>query len=199
MKWFFTYLGLFFIVLIIGTLVHEFGHYIVAVLFGVPARISYAYTTYFGPLTVEQRFWFIMGGPISSWLVSLIGITVILLKYRHMHNEKVQSISSGQTLSIVATSFSIRFIFNAGWYLINTTILNIPSGTDETQIANYLGISPDFLIYGSAVIALVFIIIDLYYIPRFQRYVILIAGITGGVLGYLFWNYWVGPIILPRP
>ncbi len=200
LKWFFTYMGVFFIVVIIGTLAHEFGHYIVAVIYGVPARICYAYTFYFSSLTTDQRFWFLMGGPISSWLVSTIGIIVILLKYRNMHNETNQSIGIGQTISIVATSFSIRFIFNAGWYFINTTLLGIPSGADEAIIArDYLGIHPDFLMYGSAIVALIVIVIALYYIPRFQRYIILIGGIFGGVFGYLFWNYWIGPIVLPVP
>ncbi|MFX0006353.1 MAG: hypothetical protein ACFFA7_10335 [Promethearchaeota archaeon] len=199
-NWFFTYLGIFFIVLIIGTLVHEFGHYIVAVIYGVPARIAYAYTFYYGPLTAVQRFWFLMGGPISSWLVSIVGITVILIKYRHMHSEDEKTIGIGQILSITATSFCIRFIFNAGWYFINTTLLGNSSSADEAKIArDYLHINPDLLMYGSAVVALAFIIIALYYIPRFQRYIILIGGITGGILGYLFWNYWIGPIVLPVP
>ncbi|MFW9782571.1 MAG: hypothetical protein ACFFFB_09850 [Candidatus Heimdallarchaeota archaeon] len=198
LKLFFIYFGIFFVVLIIGTIIHELGHYIVAVIFGVPAQISYAYTTYFGFLTGEQRFWFILGGPLISWLVSIIGITFIFIKYRFIQKEKTKPIGIGHSISIVATSFSIRFIFNAGWYLVNTTILGVPCNTDETQIATYLGINPDILMYGSGMIALVLIIIALYYIPRFQRYIVLFAGIIGGVLGYLFWNYWIGPIILPR-
>ncbi|MFX0038661.1 MAG: hypothetical protein ACFFCY_12580 [Promethearchaeota archaeon] len=200
LKWFFMYMGIFFIVVIIGTLIHELGHYIVAVIYGVPAQICYAYTYYFGPLTSDQRFTFLMGGPISSWLVSIIGIIFILFKYRNMHNEQEESIGVGQIISIVATSFSIRFVFNALWYFVNTSILSMPSGADEVIIArDYWEINPDILIYGSAVIALIFIVVALYYIPRFQRYVILIGGIIGGILGYLFWNYWVGPIILPVP
>lgn len=197
-KWFLTFLGVFFIFVIIGTLAHEVGHYIVAVIYGVPSRISYVTTFYYGPLTTDQRFWFLMGGPISSWLVSIIGTIVLLGKYRHMHGEKDQSIGFGMMISILANSFCIRFIFNAVWYLINTTLLGKPSWTDEFRIARgYLGISPDFLMYGSAVISLIFIFIAYYCIPRFQRYIVLIGGIIGGILGYLFWNYWVGPIFLP--
>ncbi|MFW9969276.1 MAG: hypothetical protein ACFFDF_03685 [Candidatus Odinarchaeota archaeon] len=196
-KWFFKYLGIFFFVIIIGTLVHELGHYIVAVIYGIPVRISYAYTTIYGSLTADQWFWFIMGGPLVSWLVSIMGIIIIFSKYRHMHSEQDYPIGISQTISIVAISFSIRFVFNAGLYFINTTLFGMLSGTDETLIAIFLGISPDILMYGSAVVALGFIIIGLYYIPRFQRYIILFGGIIGGVIGYLFWYYWVGPIILP--
>ncbi len=199
-KWLVEYLAIFFITLIIGTLVHELGHFFVAVMYGVPARISYAYTYYFGTFAEYQRFWFLMGGPISSWLVASIGITIILIKYRHMHKERVKPIGIGQSISIVGTSFSIRFIFNAGLYFINTTLGGMTSNADEAKIAqDFLGINPDILIYGSAGIALLLIFIALYYIPAHQRYIILIGGIIGGILGYIFWNYWVGPIILPPP
>ena len=199
LKCFFLYLGIFFIVVIIGTLAHELGHYIVAVIYGVPAQISYGHTHYFGSLTADQRFWFLMGGPISTWLVSTMGVIVILCKYRHMHNEKDLHIGIGQSISTVATSFSLRFIFNTGLYFINRSLLDIPSVTDETLIAGYLGINPDFLMYGSALVGLIFIVIAFYYLPHFQRYIIFIDTIIGGILGYFFWFYWIGPIILPRP
>ncbi|MFX1567427.1 MAG: hypothetical protein ACFFCV_03565 [Promethearchaeota archaeon] len=199
-KWFIEYFSIFFVTLIIGTLIHELGHYIVAVIYGVPAQISYAYTHYFGSLTEVQRFWFLMGGPLSSWLVSTTGIIIILVKYKYMHKESEKSIGVGQSISIVGTSFSIRFIFNAGFYFINTTLGGITSNADEAKIAQeFLGINPDILMYGSAIIALVFIIVALYYIPSHQRYIILVGGIIGGILGYIFWNYWFGPIILPPP
>ena len=99
-KWFIEYFALFFIILIIGTLVHELGHFIAAIILGIPAQISYAYTHYFGTITGFQRFWFLMGGPIISWLVASIGFTVILIKYRHMHKKIDNPIRIGQSLSI---------------------------------------------------------------------------------------------------
>jgi hypothetical protein len=199
-KWLIEYFVMFFIILIVGTLIHELGHFIAAVILGVPAQISYAYTHYFGTLTDFQRFWFLMGGPLISWIVASIGILVILIKYRHIRKEVDIPIGIGQSLSIAATSFCVRFIFNAGFYFINSTFGGITSSADEVQIArDFLIISPDILMYGSAVIALIFIILALYYIPNYQRYVVFTAGIIGGILGYFFWNYWIGPIVLPPP
>ena len=140
-----------------------------------------------------------MGGPISTWFVALIGLGFILWKYRSFHSESVKAISNGQTLCTIGAAFSLRFIFNAGGYLFFTTILGNSSEMDETKIANYLGFHPDFLVFGSAIVALVIILVTIYYIPRHQRYVILIAGIIGGALGYLFWYYWAGPLLLPLP
>lgn len=199
-KMFIEFFTLFFITLIIGTLVHELGHYFVAIMYGVPVRISYAYTHLFGSLTEIQRFWFLMGGPIISWTVAILGISVILIKYRYMNKETVKPIGVGHTISIVAVSFSVRFIFNAGLYFINTTLGGMISNADEVKIAqDFLGINPDILMYSSAGIALLLIIVAIYYIPSHQRYIILIGGIIGGILGYFFWNYWIGPIILPPP
>ncbi len=196
--WFLKYLGIFFIIPIIGTLAHEFGHWFVAVcVYQEPAYISYAFTHLVGALSGEEYFWFIMGGPLSTWLTAAAGITVIFLKYRSMHSETEIPVGIGQSLAIVAAAFSLRFIFNAGGYFLFTTILGNPSNADEVKIANYLGISPDITMYGSAIIALILVLITLYYIPRHQRYIILFSGILGGILGYIFWYYWVGPILLP--
>jgi len=200
-KWFFQYLLIFFTIPIIGTLAHELGHYLVAFIFKQPAYISYAFTHIIPPdhLTPNpnQFFWFIMGGPISTWITAVSGIAIIIIFYRAMHKEKEKTVGIGQTIALICTSFGIRFIFNAGGYLIFSTILGNLSNSDEVKIAEYLSLSPDLLMYGSAIIALVLILVALYYIPRYQRYTILKAGILGGLLGYLFWYYWVGPIILP--
>ena len=197
--WFLKYLAIFFTIPIIGTLAHELGHYLAAIINGQPAGIAYAYTYYIGPdlLTPYQHFWVTMAGPISTWVTAIIGLTVILWKYRPMHQESEKAIGVGQTSALIITSFGIRFIFNACGYFILTIILGQSSSADEVHIAQYLGLSPDLLMYGSGIIALIMLLIALYYIPRHQRYIILIGGIIGGVLGYLFWYYWIGPIILP--
>ncbi len=198
--WFLKYLGVFFTIPIIGTLAHELGHYLVAVVgYSVPATIAYAFT--FAPSIApnsEQYFWFIMGGPISTWLVVAGGLCVILWKYRPMHSEQ-KPMGLGQAAALIASTFSLRFIFNAGAYFISHTLLLNTSNADEVKIADYLGISPDLTMYGSALVGLLVVLAALYYIPRPQRYIILMSGFLGGVLGYLFWYNWLGPIILPIP
>ena len=199
--WFLKYLGVFFTIPIIGTLAHELGHYLVAVIYQQPAGIAYAYTYLIGSnfLTPEQEFWFIMGGPISTWTVAVLSISIILWRYRPMRYELSKPIGLGQSITSVGASFSLRFIFNAGMYFIFTTLLGNSSSADEVKIAISLGISPDLTMYGSAIIALMLILLTLYYLPRHQRYIILIAALLGGILGYIFWYYWVGPIVLPYP
>lgn len=197
--WFLKYFVVFFTIPIIGTLAHELGHYLVAVYYRVPAMIAYAFTYYFGTLTPEQEFWFIVGGPVSTWLVAAIGIGILLCKYRSMHSEQSKLIGLGQSAALIASTFSLRFVFNAGMYFFSHTLLLIPSGADEVKIAQYLGISPDLMMYGSAFAGLLVVLTALYYIPRPQRYIILLGGFIGAVLGYLFWYNWVGPLVLPIP
>ncbi|MHA1264124.1 MAG: hypothetical protein ACTSRS_02715 [Candidatus Helarchaeota archaeon] len=199
--WFLGALLIFFGIAIGGTLFHELGHYTMAVIFNQQAGIAYAYTYIIPPnhLTAEQYFWFIVGGPTVNWVSAIVGLLVILVKYRPVRTIPEGAPGAGQTLALIGVAQSIRFVFNAGGYLINTTIMGNPSSADEVKIANYLGLSPDLLMYGSALIALLLILIALYYIPSQQRYCILIGGIIGGALGYLFWYQWVGPIVLPLP
>jgi len=172
-----------------------------AVIYNQPAGIAYAYTYIIDPyiLTNEQYFWFIVGGPVSTWVTSGIGLTFILWKYRSMHSESVETVGYGQTLATIAAAFGLRFVFNAGGYLLFTTIGGNPSSMDEVKIANHLGFSPDIMVYGSAILALVIVLMALYYIPSHQRYFILLAGLIGGALGYTFWYYWAGLLLLPLP
>jgi hypothetical protein len=197
--WFLQYLGVFFTIPIIGTLAHELGHYLVAVVgYHVPAMIAYAFTYIFDDLTLEQEFWFIVGGPVSTWLVAAVGIGIILWKYRPMHSEQ-KPMGLGQAAAVIASTFSLRFVFNAGMYFFSHTLLLKPSGADEVKIAQYLGISPDLMMYGSALIGVLVVLTALYYIPRPQCYIVLMSGFLGGVLGYLFWYNWLGPLVLPIP
>jgi len=197
-----VFIGIFFTIPIYGTLLHEVGHYFMAVIYNQPAGIAYAYTYIIPPniLTSDQYFWFIVGGPVSTWLTAGIGLTFIFAKYRSMHSEPVKTVGYGQTFAIIAAAFGLRFIFNAGGYLIST-IGTHPwdSNMDEVKIATHLGIHPYIMVFGSAIIALIIILMTLYYIPSHQRYVILLAGLIGGALGYLFWYEWVGPLLLPLP
>lgn len=165
----------------------------------VPATIAYAFTYAPSiPPNSEQEFWFIVGGPVSTWLVAAVGIGVILWKYRPMHSEQ-KPMGIGQATAFIASTFSLRFIFNAGGYFFLHTLLLNPSNADEVKIANYLNISPDLMMYGSALIGLLVVLIALYYVPSSQRYIVLISAFFGGVFGYLLWYNWLGPLVLPIP
>ena len=192
LKMLFKYLLIFLLVPAIGTLLHECGHYIVAVLNGYEAYIAYAFTTYsINDPTVA--FWALCGGPLATWFQSLTAFTIMVLYYNKEKRETFTEDLPPLYIALLAIfSFSIRFIFNATGYLIrgSTTM-------DEVRIGLYLGIHPDVVVYGSALIAVVFLVIAIYRIPKSYRFMLFFSAVFGAILGYLMWYEWLGPILLP--
>ena len=192
LKMFFKYTLIFLIVPAIGTLLHEFGHYIVAIVNGYEAYIAYAYTIY----TINDpvvAFWALSGGPLASWFQSLTAFTIMVVYYNKEKRENfTEDLPPFYIVLLAIFSFSIRFIFNATGYLIrgSTTM-------DEVRIGLYLGIHPDAVVYGSALIAVIFLVISIYRIPKSYRFTLFFGAVFGAILGYLIWYELLGPIILP--
>ena len=192
LKMFIKYTLIFLIVPAIGTLLHEFGHYIVAIMNGYEAYIAYAYTIY----TINDplvAFWALSGGPLATWFQSLSAFAIMVLYYNKEKRETfTEDLSPLYIILLAIFSFSIRFIFNATGYLIrgSTTM-------DEVRIGIYLGIHPDVVVYGSALIAVIFLVIAIYRIPKSYRLTLFFSAVFGAILGYLIWYEWLGPILLP--
>ena len=192
LKMFFKYTLIFLIVPAIGTLLHEFGHYIVAIINGYEAYIAYAYTIY----TINDpivAFWALSGGPLATWFQSLTAFTIMVLYYnKEKRGTFTEDLPPLYIVLLATFSFSIRFIFNAIGYLLrgSTTM-------DEVRIGLYLGIHPDVVVYGSALIAVVFLVIAIYRIPKSYRFMLFFSAVFGAILGYLMWYEWLGPILLP--
>ncbi len=99
---FLQYFAIFLVVVPLGTLLHEVGHWIVAVASGFEARIAYAYTIssiYFEGSEL-MYFYFILGGPLVTWVQSLIPFLMLVFHYR----KKMGSVIEGQLPSIWITS-----------------------------------------------------------------------------------------------
>ena len=121
--------------------------------------------TYEGTMTADERFLFIIGGPIATWIKSIIAFIVLLIvcKKKDVNDIEVDSKSISTDVLLAITSVSGRFIFNAGGH-----ILFYRKGLDEYKIGTHLGINPDIVIYGSAIVALIIILIS---IPEFVLYI----------------------------
>ena len=79
---FFKYFFIFLIVIPIGTLLHEVGHYLGAILQGYNASISYAFTHLETSMSKEEYFLFTLAGPLSTWLLCLTGFIILQVTYR---------------------------------------------------------------------------------------------------------------------
>ncbi|MBD3226616.1 MAG: hypothetical protein GF329_00375 [Candidatus Lokiarchaeota archaeon] len=199
---YFKYLLKFLPLAAIGTIMHEFGHWLCAVFQGSRAIISYGFTHLIDPLTNEfQYFIFIIGGPISTWLTSIIGLLLLILYFRKRLSDQEYKMSGGHQISFFATLFCSRAVFNTSMWVVEKYLLNSGVGnSDEEKISVYLGWPPEILLFGGLIIVIIIILFSLFYlIPKSQRKLILITGIIGSLAGYVIWYYLLGPIILPVP
>lgn len=185
---------------IVGTLSHEFGHYLFAKLRGVNSEIHYGYTSliYDGNLRGKVKFdyfIFTLGGPFLTILTGIIGF-LLLFKY----NPKKNSIFSIKHWIFVFLSLfwlrqSANFVtWNIG-FLING---RYSSRGDEIKLAKYLGWESWSIILPTAIIGvLVTAIVIFKFIPFEKRFTFIIAGFIGGILGFFIWLEFLGEIILP--
>lgn len=191
------YLVIFLIVPIVGTLLHEFGHYIVAISTGHQARIAYAFTSsdihsYAEP---ELVFYYILAGPIATWIQCAIPFVIMIIYYNKERREVIAEMGDLPPLYILLigfTAFSGRFVSNAAGYMFTHS-----TSLDEARIADWLGIYPDIIIYPFAFIAWTMLLISLYLIPKNFRFSFTLAAIIGAALGYFVWYYFLGELLLP--
>ncbi len=162
---FVKYLIVFFLVPIVGTLLHEFGHYIVAISSGHQARIAYAYTTsdihsYAEP---ELVFYYILAGPIATWIQSAIPFVIMIVYYNKERRETIAEKGDIPPLYILLLGFTVfcgRFVANAAGYMFTHS-----TSLDEARIASYLGINADIIVYPFAFIAWTMLLICIARIP----------------------------------
>lgn len=187
---------------IIGTLSHEFGHYIVAKYQGYDASINYRATFASSPdpnnpIVPNSSIAMTLGGPIQTMLTGTIGL--ILLFFYRKNFYQAAKLSLGQWLIIFLSLFWLRQTANfctwLGGYFLNG---NFSSHGDEIRIANYFDFPTWTVISITAIIgAFVLAIITFKFIPSRQRTTFLTAGLFGGIAGFYFWLIQFGKYIMP--
>ncbi|MBE2188344.1 MAG: hypothetical protein KGZ71_07920 [Desulfobulbaceae bacterium] len=199
------FIGLFFSFIaatIIGTLSHEFGHYIVAKYQGFEARINYSATFWESldpehPILPSSRIAVALGGPIQTMLTGTIGL-VLLFGYRKKLYQ-TDKLSLGQWLIIFLSLFWLRQTANFCMWLTGYFLNGrFSTGYDEIRIANYFDLPIWSIILITAIIgAFVLAIITFKFIPPRQRTTFLMAGLLGGIAGFYLWLIKFGKYILP--
>ncbi len=187
---------------IIGTVSHEYGHYLVAKYYGYESAVHYGYTSMHHPLGVPkltplQRFFTIAGGPLQTFLTGAIGL--LLLYWNRKAIKMAAALSLSQWVMVYVALFWLRFSFN----LLQGIPRWIKRGhlrgrSDEIRMTLYLE-CPSWLVSVSlATIGVVGLSIVLFYfVPIKQRFTFMLSGIIGGVFGFYFWLYGIGPILMP--
>jgi hypothetical protein len=189
----------FIIATVIGTLTHEFGHYIIAKCLGYEAHINYAHTQ-LNPnqkINTTDSFLITLGGPFETMLTGTIGLT-LLFSFRKSFLT-VQQLSFGQWTLIFISLFWLRqtanFFVWVGGYLFSGQFSNRP---DEIHLAQYFEL-PNWTISSLTAIfgIIVLTVVVFKFIPTQQRLTFIASGLIGGVSGYILWLHLLGQIIMP--
>lgn len=188
------YFLFFLIIPVIGTQMHELGHFFAALSLGCNPIIHFASCSHGCPIMLqEDYFFFVLWGPFSTWIECVTGF-VLLMIYRHKNLDEIKAgkISWLYLILLGLTSFCARFVFNAAGYLFSQS-----TGLDEWKMEDYLGWAYGTIIYGFALIGALILLYNIFIIPKSQRYKLMIGALSGSIAGYALWYYWLGPIFMP--
>jgi hypothetical protein len=187
---------------IIGTLSHEFGHFLVARSMGFDPRINYAMTwlTESGSartMTDREAFLFTLGGPLQTLLTGTTGLVLLVLFRRSFF--AVERLSFGQWLVIFLSLFWLRQVANlVGWLVNYLRTGQFTRRADEIKLSETLHLPLGFLLVITAMIgAIISAIVIFKFIPLHQRFTFILSGLVGGVVGFALWMGILGEMIMP--
>jgi len=165
----------------VSTLSHELGHMAMAWLVGVRPILHYNYTTWTGNMSVIQRYWVTAAGPLTTWLISGVGLLLLYRRY---------------TLTrLMAALFCLRMPVNAILFLLG--LARTGYRQDEVRIALRLGLPEGSLLYVSTLVAFSILLLVLNRIPDEEFQPTIIGGTVGGLAGAALWYGLLGPWLLP--
>lgn len=186
----------------IGTLHHEYGHYLAAIAFDYKAKIHHGSTSWHNEKTDSQKSSaeircqsMLIGTAGPSWTI-LFGLMGFGILYRRSRRQK--TFDHYSFLSLFLTFFLSRQVFNFFMLLFLVFFYGRIGRGDETTLSQALEWpywSIPFLLFVPAVILLSYAVFIL--LPRHYRLDWIMCGILGSGIGYWCWFEWLGPVILP--
>lgn len=184
---------------VIGTLTHEFGHYLIAETLGYDATINYASTSFSNnkEFVDNDYFWITLGGVLQTIFTGTVGFT-LLIKNRKSF-EKSESLNFKQWVLIFISLFWLRQLANLFMGLIGFLKRgNFSIKSDESKLDYFFNFQTGTTLCVTAILALIIFIVVIYkFIPRQQLLTFLISGLIGGVSGYYLWIIVFGKILMP--
>lgn len=186
---------------IVGTVSHEYGHFIAAKLRGFNTEVHYAYTSvvHDGSLRGKDhfdRFIFTSGGPIQTMLTGTLGL-ILLFAFRKNNHTSV--LNFRQWVFVFLSLFWLRQTANfTGWIIGYMSQGKFSARGDEIKLAKYLDLPSWSIILPTAVIGFMVLAIVIFkFISMHQRFTFIISGLIGGIVGFVFWLEIFGKIIMP--
>ena len=144
----------------------------------------------------DEAFLITLGGPVLTILIGTLGLLIVFLNRRKF---TVEALSFKKWLVVFIALFWLRepvnYIFDL---LVTLRQGSFPRRNDEAILARYLDLDSWSISFVLAVIGLVIVwIVYRKFIPDRDKTTFLLAGLVGGLGGYLSWLFLFGPIFMP--
>lgn len=180
-----------------GTLSHELGHYAVAKYLGYAAEITYGYT-FWEPLDGSSSvnplhsFYITLGGPVQTMSFGTVGIILLFATGKNFGVGRSSKFM--HWFLIFLSLFWLRqaaiFVGRTLEYFIVGRFSHLG---DEAKIADHLQMASwsICLLTGSIGFVVLATVINRF-VPQETKVTFIVAGLTGGPLGYVLWNSLLG-------
>lgn|GEM_PF-7032636 len=177
----------------IGTITHELGHFLCALFYRTNVVLHFDYVTFEknGVEAIndfsELLIW--LAGPVVTLFIGLIGLIFL-------QSQKARYL----WLGIFLTLFFSRFLFNLLAHLsfFLSGRIDRPYGGDEYYISNYLNLPSGALSLLLGIIGFAACFYTCWFkVPRKLLPKFIISALVGIPIGYLIWFVWLGPFLLP--
>jgi hypothetical protein len=193
----------FIVAVVVGTLSHEWGHWLAGRFYGFKnIHIGYAYSSYGNSneilrkeVTNEFRV-ITAAGPLQTMFAGTAGLLLLFLFGKR--NNKREQLSIIQWVLVLLSLFWLREIFNLVFEFFRWQKSGLNITGDEIRLAESF-CWPRLSIYSVAsVISLAVLSIVIFrFIPLKQRLTFIAAGLTGGLAGAWLWLVALGPRLMP--
>lgn len=198
----FTYLAIVFIfTTALGTVLHEYGHFIVAEFLGITAQVHYGFTSFvfdenYRNLSKWDQFLITVGGPLQTISTGILGL---ILLHTSRKNSQTQFLNFKSWIYVFMSLFWLRQSANFIMWMIEYFLTNqISTNSDEVKLAAYLNMPLWFFTaLGGIVGFAVALFVIFKYVPISQRFTFIVSGFVGGLLGYIIWLESLGKILMP--
>lgn len=217
-----------FIILVpLGTLLHEFGHIIVAEKLGFATDLHFASMSFTNDLKVnllevysdnqiaidenlpfEGDFLYKehlkeYNNDVVSILFGGIFQTISfgLVGFIMLMRRKIKKVSFSfiDWVFVFLTFFLSRSVFNMTVSFFNGVVNNTSYfGGDEFRIARILNVfEGTFVLLFGLLSSLILAIVIFYIMPLKYRFIFIFSGVVGSMLGFVIWMIILGPVLLP--
>jgi hypothetical protein len=147
---------------------------------------------------IQESALITIGGPLQTLLTSIIGIFILLYRRQSI---LVRGMQLWDWLAVFLALFSLRFVSNLTLSVLSELWKpngNYFGGGDEARLARSLDLPLGMFaipLFCFGLITALWVIFKI--LPAKHRLTFILSGLIGGVLGFILWMDWLGPIVLP--